>query len=69
MQVLARLWGARWVVSTVAASLWYTPANPYSANIETENVVEGNPIASNILKQRKFTTNGTTLTTQNYTVA
>ena len=60
--------GSDWL-DAPAASLWYTPANPYSANIEIENVVEGNPIASNILKQRKFTTNGTTLTTQNYTVA
>jgi hypothetical protein len=48
-----------------AASLWFTPTNTYSANIELEGI-KYNADANIIRKERRFTTNGTAITTQNY---
>jgi hypothetical protein len=61
-----------WLLKNVG-SWWYTPNNSIPLSIEVENVesflAAGGALGAIIGKQRIFTTNGTTVTTQNYTVA
>jgi len=56
-------------IDAPANLLWYTPTNPISANIELEDVrYDWNGSKAHIFKERWFTTNGSTLTKQSYTL-
>jgi Pectate lyase superfamily protein len=56
-------------IDAPANLLWYTPTNPIGANIELEDVrYDWNGSKAHIFKERWFTTNGSTLTKQSYTL-
>jgi hypothetical protein len=61
-----------WLLKNVG-TWWYIPNNPEPLSIEIENVesflAAGGALGTIIGKQRIFTTNGSVVTTQNYTVA
>jgi hypothetical protein len=56
-------------IDAPANLLWYTPTNPISANIELEDVrYDWLGAQAHIFKERWFTTDGSTLTKQKYTL-
>jgi pectate lyase-like protein len=56
-------------IDAPANLLWYTPTNPISANIELEDVrYDWLGSQAHIFKERWFTTDGSTLTKQKYTL-
>jgi hypothetical protein len=56
-------------IDAPANLLWRTPTNPISANIELENIrYDWLGSKAHIFKERWFTTDGSTLTKQSYTL-